>query len=147
MDYSGSTNVAELHFLLLKAYMIRRLKKDVLDELPDKRRQQIEVSTDPKVVKQINKMLEKMRDGGLDYSNEDPEQVMKRLMGFRNNPDGNSLFESYTKSLQDGEKEAEGMGAFMQAYRLTGESKVDGVCEFMETLVDAGAKFLVFAHH
>lgn len=133
--------------MLLKAYMIRRLKKDVLDELPDKRRQQIEVSTDPKIVKQINKMLERMRDGGLDYSNEDPEHVMKRLMGFKNNPDGNSLFESYTKSLQDDEKEAEGMGAFMQAYRLTGESKVDGVCEFMETLVDAGAKFLVFAHH
>lgn len=30
---------------------------------------------------------------------------------------------------------------------MTGESKVDGVCEFIETLVDAGAKFLVFAHH
>jgi SWI/SNF-related matrix-associated actin-dependent regulator of chromatin subfamily A-like protein 1 len=35
----------------------------------------------------------------------------------------------------------------MQAYRLTGLSKVDGVCDFIETLVDNGAKFLVFAHH
>ena len=35
----------------------------------------------------------------------------------------------------------------MQAYKLTGESKVEGVCDFMETLCDAGAKFLVFAHH
>jgi SWI/SNF-related matrix-associated actin-dependent regulator 1 of chromatin subfamily A len=43
MDYSGATHMAELHYILLKSYMIRRLKKDVLDELPDKRRQQIEV--------------------------------------------------------------------------------------------------------
>lgn len=39
------------------------------------------------------------------------------------------------------------MGTFMQAYRLSGESKVDGVCDFIETLSDAGAKFLIFAHH
>ena len=35
----------------------------------------------------------------------------------------------------------------MVAYRLTGESKVKGVCEFLETLVENGAKFLIFAHH
>ena len=35
----------------------------------------------------------------------------------------------------------------MHAYRLTGESKIAGVCEFIETMVDNGAKFLVFAHH
>jgi SWI/SNF-related matrix-associated actin-dependent regulator 1 of chromatin subfamily A len=51
------------------------------------------------------------------------------------------------KDDEEANKDAEGMGAFMQAYRLTGESKVDGVCEFIETLVDAGAKFLVFSHH
>ena len=35
----------------------------------------------------------------------------------------------------------------MVAYRLTGEAKVKGVCEFIETLSENGAKFLVFAHH
>lgn len=35
----------------------------------------------------------------------------------------------------------------MEAYKLTGLSKVEGVCDFIETLVDNGAKFLVFAHH
>ncbi len=35
----------------------------------------------------------------------------------------------------------------MMAYRLTGLSKVDGVCDFIENLADNGAKFLVFAHH
>ena len=35
----------------------------------------------------------------------------------------------------------------MTAYRLTGESKVKSVCEFLETLAENGTKFLVFAHH
>ena len=35
----------------------------------------------------------------------------------------------------------------MSAYRLTGQAKVKGVSEFLETLYENGAKFLVFAHH
>ena len=39
MDYSGAACTQELHFLLASTFMVRRLKKDVLDQLPDKRRQ------------------------------------------------------------------------------------------------------------
>jgi SNF2 family DNA or RNA helicase len=35
----------------------------------------------------------------------------------------------------------------MKAYKMTGESKIEGVCDFVENLVDNGAKFLIFAHH
>jgi SWI/SNF-related matrix-associated actin-dependent regulator 1 of chromatin subfamily A len=35
-DMTGSTNMKELHDLLVQNVMIRRLKKDVLEELPDK---------------------------------------------------------------------------------------------------------------
>ena len=38
MDYTGSTCVDELNFWLNKVIMIRRLKKDVLTELPSKTR-------------------------------------------------------------------------------------------------------------
>ena len=69
---------------------------------------------DPKILKLINKTLERIKEGGLEFSNEDPEQTMKRIMGFKNNPAGHSLFDAYTKSLEDdAEKEADGMGAFM----------------------------------
>ena len=53
MDYSGYAHIKELHCLLEKKLMIRRLKIDVLSELPSKRRQIIEVRTDPEMVKKI----------------------------------------------------------------------------------------------
>lgn len=38
LDYSGSSNLEELQELLRKKFMVRRLKKEVLPELPDKTR-------------------------------------------------------------------------------------------------------------
>lgn len=38
MDYSGNSCTKELHYVLSQSLMIRRLKKDVLNELPPKRR-------------------------------------------------------------------------------------------------------------
>jgi SWI/SNF-related matrix-associated actin-dependent regulator 1 of chromatin subfamily A len=43
MDYNGNSCCSELHYLLSENLMIRRLKMDVLTELPSKRRQKIEV--------------------------------------------------------------------------------------------------------
>ena len=62
MDYSGAACISELHYLLSSSIMIRRLKKDVLHELPDKRRQMIEVAVDSKAISEINKVLAQMRE-------------------------------------------------------------------------------------
>ena len=42
---------------------------------------------------------------------------------------------------------AEDGGGFATAYRLTGEAKLSGSIDFIDTLLEAGAKFLLFAHH
>jgi len=47
MDYTGSTCVDELNYILTSTMMIRRLKKQVLTQLPSKTRQKIQVSLDP----------------------------------------------------------------------------------------------------
>ena len=88
--------------------MIRRLKKDVLDQLPAKRRQKIEVAVDQKSLKVI---LQKMRGTQTPVNGEHPHPN------------------------------------FLTAHRLTGEAKVSGCIEFLETLLEAGCKFLLFAHH
>ena len=55
LDYDGAANTKELHFILQNSVMIRRLKREVLSELPPKRRQKIEISVDDKVFLIIDK--------------------------------------------------------------------------------------------
>lgn len=53
-------------------------------------------------------------------------------------------FDDYLNDEQQEQKEDNG---FAQAYRLSGLAKIDGICDFIETLAENGAKFLIFAHH
>ncbi|KAL9266259.1 DNA annealing helicase and endonuclease ZRANB3-like protein [Drosera capensis] len=55
--YQGSSNHEELHNLIKATVMIRRLKKDVLSELPQKRRQQVFLDLAEKDMRQINALF------------------------------------------------------------------------------------------
>ena len=59
MDYTGASNTRELHYMLEGKLMIRRLKKDVLKDLPPKIRQKIVIATDKKLVSQISGILKR----------------------------------------------------------------------------------------
>ena len=61
INWSGASYTKELHFIL-STMMIRRLKKDVLSELPPKRRSKIEIEVDKKILEQI-KNNEKVNNG------------------------------------------------------------------------------------
>ena len=94
------------------------------------------------MLKDINKVMNSMQTGSSSLDNDGPTSMIQKMLNFRNNEAGS--FDEYL--TEQGSKE-QGIGGFMTAYRLTGESKVKGVCEFLDTLAENGAKFLVFAHH
>jgi SWI/SNF-related matrix-associated actin-dependent regulator 1 of chromatin subfamily A len=59
-EAKGATNQAELNMILSRNVMIRRLKKDVLTELPDKQRQQVFVDIPASARKEIAASLLRM---------------------------------------------------------------------------------------
>ena len=50
-------------------------------------------------------------------------------------------------SFDEEEDQLSDEAAFMKAYTLTGQAKVKGGTDFIDTLLEAGAKFLLFVHH
>jgi SWI/SNF-related matrix-associated actin-dependent regulator 1 of chromatin subfamily A len=61
IDWGGSSNTRELHLILEKSLMIRRLKSEVLQELPAKRRQKVQVPIDRGMAVKISQMLNKVK--------------------------------------------------------------------------------------
>ena len=60
ISWSGTSNTKELHWLL-STLMVRRLKKEVLNKLPPKRRQKVEIKTDKKILEKIKETRTKVK--------------------------------------------------------------------------------------
>ena len=60
ISWSGTSNTKELHWIL-STLMVRRLKRDVLNKLPPKRRQKILIETDPNVISEIKEVRTKIK--------------------------------------------------------------------------------------
>lgn len=73
-DYSGASNLEEL-FTRISPYFLRRLKKDVLSQLPDKTYTEIEIELTPTERKEYEKLLKEMKKViGNDGSETEKEQ-------------------------------------------------------------------------
>ena len=123
-DASGASNVDELHTVLENTVMIRRLKKDVLTQLPEKLRQKITIGISPSSSKTVS-------DG------------MKRLEGARND-----LTTARTDSDLFGAR-ARCRRILMELYGETGLAKLPNVVEYLRDKLPSleGNKVIVFAHH
>jgi len=134
IDWSGSSNAKELNYIL-KKIMIRRLKKDVINQLPPKKKQKIEIQTDPKIIKKIK---------SLNIKN---EYLYKELDKFNNNLNYiNSNFNN--NNVNDNLKEQRNENnIFNKIYMLSAEAKAKGVKEYIHYLIENKCKFLIFGHH
>ena len=130
VDWTGSSCAKELNYIL-KNIMIRRLKKDVISQLPPKKRQKIEIQTDPKIVKQISAI------------SINSEALFKKLEEINNNP----LNLKLNLDDEDGEGKENINNLFNKLYILSAEAKANGVKEYIRYLIDNRCKFLIFAHH
>jgi len=79
--FIGSSNLSELRLLLEKTVMIRRLKKDVLLELPPKIRQRIIIDIPKTKLKTLENLLKESREIGktLNESKFIPEKELNGL--------------------------------------------------------------------
>jgi hypothetical protein len=127
--YAGSANLEELHAMLRGSVMVRRLKAEVLSQLPKKRRQQVFLSLDAAARRELGAL-----QGALD--------AVKA-----------ALAAALAQSAASGGAVCAGGGrmeeskAIMEMYRRTAELKAKAVQDYVEVLLDGGQKFLVFAHH
>lgn len=117
MDYSGSSHEAELHGKLASV-MVRRLKSDVLSELPPKQRAIVPTPITGEAKTEC-------------------QQAMADLSTGRSSVE--SLFS---------DQQADERTLLMRAYQTTGIGKAQAVGDFlMDWLAGSTQKILVFAHH
>eukprot|EP00929_Paragymnodinium_shiwhaense_P037317 TRINITY_DN19900_c0_g1_i1.p1 TRINITY_DN19900_c0_g1~~TRINITY_DN19900_c0_g1_i1.p1 ORF type:complete len:813 (-),score=160.77 TRINITY_DN19900_c0_g1_i1:92-2530(-) len=145
--YKGSKRPEELHRLLRSTVMVRRLKADVLDQLPSKRRQRVRLNADQ-----------------LDQSMMKEFARLKRTVGEK------GKLEALAEALHQGEP-VDGMAdphddtmpsteadvpprttpknhlhLITELFSLTSQAKEKPVREYVQYLVHAGCRFLLFAH-
>ncbi|XP_023539956.1 SWI/SNF-related matrix-associated actin-dependent regulator of chromatin subfamily A-like protein 1 isoform X5 [Cucurbita pepo subsp. pepo] len=120
--YQGASNHEELHNLMKATLMIRRLKKEVLSELPLKRRQQVFLDLAEKDIRGIKALFCEL------------EVIKGKIKACRS--------EEEVESLKFQQK-----NLINKIYTDSAEAKIPAVLNYLETVVEGGCKFLVFAHH
>ncbi|XP_074565416.1 uncharacterized protein LOC141821928 isoform X1 [Curcuma longa] len=120
--YQGASNHEELHSLLKATVMIRRLKRDVLSQLPVKRRQQVFLDLNESDMKQIRILFREL-------------EVVKMNIQACNSPEKIESLKFMQKNLIN------------KIFNDSAEAKVPAVLDYLGTVIEAGCKFLIFAHH
>lgn len=130
-DYSGASRMEELHYLLRDELMVRRLNTDenVLDQLPEKRRLTQYLEPDKKYSKDLDLLISSLETTVKEYY---PKYK-------------NDLHELKRAILKE---QSEIEDSIFKAYKLSGESKVHTVCDWVEEKFDDGMdKLIIFGHH
>lgn len=125
-DMNGASNLEELQEKLRSSIMIRRLKKDVLKDLPPKERQiiEIEIADGDEILAKERKILQ-------NFESQD------RLT--------DAEYKDLIKTMRSGD-----MGGFEEMSTIRRENavaKIPYVIEHLHEALDASGKVVVFCHH
>lgn len=135
-DVSGASNLGELHELLRGTLMVRRIKADVLRDLPPKRRQVIEVGSDA-----ASKLVAAEREAW--------DRHRSRLGALRASGElGRGLAQDADGARAALRREvAEAFGELSKLRHATALAKVPLVIEHLAAALEESPKVVVFAHH
>lgn len=127
-DYSGSSNIKELYTLISNTVMIRRLKSDVMSQLPSKLRQKIEIPVLSEHCRSIKKLY---------------YEVKKKKEFFKDV----AVSDVGANDVELAAKKMETDMFMSKAYMLTSKAKMKGVAEYVSYLIQSECKCIIFAHH
>ncbi|CEM25172.1 unnamed protein product [Vitrella brassicaformis CCMP3155] len=122
IEYTRSKHTTELNLFLTNTVMIRRLKKDVQKELPDKLRTKVPCEIDAKSLRNIQMA---MREANIEDE--------LRAAGDLDDPEMSNKM---------------GNPAMAEMYRMTGEAKIKAAEDYIDMLLEGECeKLIVFGHH
>ena len=118
MKMTGATNTKELHGRMSQLCFIRRKKKDVLKELPDK----------------IESIYECEITNRAEY-----ERIERDAKAV--------ILQNHGRLLTDGQIAAMAMIKIGMLRAAVGRGKVDWIVEWIDTFLESGEKFVIYAYH
>lgn len=136
-DLSGASNLDELHDKLRSTCMVRRLKADVLKELPPKRRQLIEIPR--------SEVFDDIDEEFRQYVNIDEVERLHAEVEIARATGDQAAYVAAAQAL--GRAEKIGFEALSRARHALGVAKVAFAIEHVKELLDSVDKVIVFAHH
>jgi SWI/SNF-related matrix-associated actin-dependent regulator 1 of chromatin subfamily A len=137
-DFTGASNLEELQTKLRSTIMVRRLKKDVLTELPPKRRQVIELPANGCT----GLLAEQAR---MEEERENRLVALRAAVELAKVSDSEEQYAAAVKALQEGQKVAfEGGAKIAHEIAL---AKVPYTVEHVREALEEGGKVVLFAHH
>lgn len=138
-DFEGSSHLDELQDVLRTTVMIRRLKKDVLSELPPKRRQVLEFPAEGKLAA----LVEQERD-----AYEEQDGVIAELHSAVEMAKASDVVGEYESAVENLRKGIGAVFGSISTMRLQlAEAKSDLCIEHIKTALEGSPKIVLFAHH
>jgi SWI/SNF-related matrix-associated actin-dependent regulator 1 of chromatin subfamily A len=134
-DTSGADNLDELNQILRSTIMIRRMKEDVLTELPPKTRK--------------TTLLEANKELGVLLSKEAALQAIHEAGGVKHaKPEDVELVRDWLEADLEAGKTTTVVGTLAKVRRMVGEIKAPDAAKYARELMEGGLESLViFAHH
>jgi len=137
-DFDGSSNLDELQEELRSTIMVRRLKADVLTELPPKRRQVVELP--------INGAVKAVKaEASALAQHQDRIAELRAVVELAKASDNPSDYESAVEELRAGERVA--FEEIAQLRHDTALAKIPYMVAHLQDCLSSGKKVVFFAHH